>query len=612
MPREAPLSGTTTSSAPESPPAKRPEPAPAERVPAGTHAPAFLQSAPRRYAGFPGIGATEVAPDVILFTPRRTPLSGTASVQGAAPQVWNTPSPERRAALPAPETPEEERLCLRSWALCAAAMAPVMFSTWMLMLPFLFRSNVTNIQMPPLPTPAASSRRPTVATATPHLPIPQPTPGRPAPTTPTIPATQPPKRTTASTRRCSDPPVIDDITGTFNASVYRMSAFLSGPSPSELMCLFNNTRVRDWTGTGKYYSVQSLPFQICSKLVYWSVAIENGKIKSRVPVFDQLYGLQQLRRTTDDLGFPDIKILVTLGGDASDTRQFTVAGREAFVLDTLTRDVLDTMSRMRLDGVALHWVQPRPDCRSGDDRLSFVRVVLGLNRAFARSPEHGQAIIAVITDNDRISIDYSRKVAHAVDYFFVFAYQVPSKLPDPYRLCELFTEQTNWTLREFARAGAGGPGVKTSSLCVVESLAPVTVAGVWDIDTGAVRMPEEGHRYGRGPLTEHCNDITFCKDNRSDSCILHRAGGTKYDVTFYAISSLAQYHDRFSLAALGLGAGHACVLITDFDYDSYDGSCAVPFVRYVLVRNLYYGARSGDPSTQYGLYRNPDCAPYPN
>ncbi|KAH7940091.1 uncharacterized protein LOC119402103 [Rhipicephalus sanguineus] len=599
MPREAPLSNSDTTSS-VSPLGRRPEPAQtAPYVPAGARAPQFYRAAPRRYTGFAGLGAAEVAPDVILFTPRRTP----PSAQYAAPVIRDTPSPVRRASMGFGETPEEERVCKRSWALCAAAMAPVLFSTWMLLLPFMFRSNVTIVQLPPLPPAGADSPRvPTAATA---APPPNPLPPLPK-STPTKGTTQSPKSTTPSKDSCIDPPVIADITGAFNSSVYKPSAFLNSTSPSELICLFNNTRLSDGTGATRHYSVQSLPYQICSKLVYWSVGIENGKIKSRTPVFDQLYGLQQLRRTTDHLGYTGIKILVTVGGYGSDTPHFTKAGSDPAMLGKLTNSVLEAVSAYRLDGLALHWVQPRPECQSGGDRVSFVRVVLGFHWAFARSTVQSEGIIAVITDNDRISADYSRKVANVVKYFFVFAYRIPPRLPDPYRLCELFTEQTNSTLREFTRNGTD-PGIKASSLCIIESLAPITVAGVWDSTTGRVQMPEDGLLYGRTPFHAACNEQSFCKDNRSHSCILQRAGGDKNHVTFYAISSLAQYHDRFSLDALGVGTGDVCVLITDFDYDNYDGTCNVPFVRYVLVRNLYYGSRSRVQPSQYGLYRNPDC-----
>ncbi|XP_075727878.1 uncharacterized protein LOC142769011 [Rhipicephalus microplus] len=603
MPRDALLSNSDTPS-PESPLGRRPEPAQGvpHRVPEGARAPRYHRAAPRRYTGFAGLGTAEVAPDVIVFTPRRTP----PSAQDGAPLIGYTPSPERRASMGPGETPEEERQCKRSWALCAAAMAPVMFSTWMLLLPFMFHSNVPVVQLPsspPLPEPSATtSGGPSEETAAPEpKTVPLPT------LSPTKGSTRSPTTTRASKGICFDPPIIPDITGAFNATVYPLNNVLATPSPSELMCLFNNTRLLDDNGATRHYSILSLPFQVCSKLVYWSVGIEEGKIKSRLPVFDQLYGLQQLRRTTDLLGFKEIKILVTVGGYGSDTPEFTKAGSDPSVLATLTTSVLEALSAYRLNGVALHWVQPRPGCRSGDDRLSFVRVVLGIHSAFARSTEHTEGIIAVITDNDRISADYSRKVSHVVDYYFVYTYRVPAKMPDPYRLCRMFTEQTNSTIRDFTSDGAGGSGVRTSSLCVIESLAPITVAGVWNSTAGRVLMPQHGRLYGRAPFHAACNDQSFCKDNRSQSCILQRLGGDKNNVTFYAVSSLTQYYDRFSMDALGVGTGDLCVLITDFDYDNYDGTCNAPFVRYLLVRNLYHGSRSRVQTSHSGLYRNPDC-----
>ncbi|KAL1442230.1 hypothetical protein MTO96_007852 [Rhipicephalus appendiculatus] len=574
MPRDAPLSNSDTTSS-ESPLSRRPEPAQEvpPTVPPGARAPRYYQPAPRRHTGFAGLGAAEVAPNVILFSPRRTP----PSAQDGGPVIGYTPSPERRASLGPGETPEEERQCKRSWALCAAAMAPVMFSTWMLLLPFLFRGNVPVVQLPPLPsTGAATSSGPRAA------PLPKTLPP-PAESTTTKGSTRSPKSTKASKGGCLDPPAIPDIAGAFNASIYRNSTSLTVPSPAELMCLFNNTRLSVGTGATRHYSIVSLPFQLCSKLVYWSVGIENSKIKSRMPLFDQLYGLQQLRRTTDNLGYKDVKILVTIGGYGSDTPEFTKAGNDPATLATLTTSALEALSAYRLDGLALHWVQPRPECRSGDDRLSFLRVVRGFRWAYVRSIEHRKGILAVITENDHLSVDYSRKVAAVVDYFFVFAYRIPPTLPDPYRLCELFTEQTNSTIREFTSEGTGGSAINTSSLCVIESLAP-------DHRSRSVGL---GHR-----SASRCLETVVSTD---------RLGGDKNNVTFYAISSLTQYYDRFSLDALGVGTGDLCVLMTDFDYDNYDGTCNPPFVRYLLVRNLYYGSRSRVQASQHGLYRNPDC-----
>ncbi|XP_065295466.1 uncharacterized protein [Dermacentor albipictus] len=567
-------------------------PAPPPKVePTGVQAPALERPAGRRYAGFPGVGATQVAPDVILFAPRRTPLGsvGTASVGSPAAEMPDVPSPERRAVLPDQETPEEERLCMRSWAVCAAAMAPVVFSTWMLLLPFVFRGNGTVVRLPPLPAqPSATSPGP----AGPTLAKPSPTTQSSKSSTPTI--------------DCNIGPEVKDVLQPFNATVYRVSASLGESTPSELMCLFNNTRVNAWTGQAKYYSVQSLPLQICSTLVYWSVGFRDGRMLSRMPVFDKNHGMHRLRRITDRLASADMKILLALGGYPEDGPQFTATGRDPSTLDSLTAHVLATVKQLRLNGVALHWMQPHPGCRSGDDRLAFTRVVSGFRKAFAQGAEPERRIVSVITDSEPVSIEYAVKVAHAVDYIFVFAYRMPQRLPEPFRLCEQFTEQTSATLHAFVRVGTVKAGVKTGTLCLVESVAPVTARAVWDPVAKETRLPSEGSLYGPLPFHTDCNKPSFCKDARSNTCIVHRVG-EEAQTLFYLVPSLEQYNARFNFTTLGLGSGSACVLMADFDFDNYDGVCGAPFVRYMLVRNLHYGTQSASRKPLYGLYRQPDC-----
>ncbi|KAL3184570.1 hypothetical protein MRX96_031645 [Rhipicephalus microplus] len=210
-------------------------------------------------------------------------------------------------------TPSDERICLQSWLLGGggALTCLLIFSVWFFLVPFLVNNN--NMQKPE--GPAVS----TIASPTPEpclKPVTIQEPERPI--------------TTASNQ-------------TFNPS---------GRTPRPSFCLFRNSAVtlsRNYSTTGDNYdyTFEAMPFELCHNVIYWSVAIDNGNINSRMPSFDEDYGLYQLRNINDGLGYLNVKILLALGGYPEDGPHFSMLGCYSITLSRLIANVVDVTRSLR-------------------------------------------------------------------------------------------------------------------------------------------------------------------------------------------------------------------------------------------------------------------------
>ncbi|EEC16279.1 hypothetical protein IscW_ISCW013117 [Ixodes scapularis] len=79
-----------------------------------------------------------------------------------------------------------------------------------------------------------------------------------------------------------------------------------------------------------------------------------------------LYGISELKNTTDHLSGGKTKVLVALGGYPEDSPQFSRLGRDSVAMDILVVDIVTMMIDLRLDGIAIHWVVPTGACQPSD------------------------------------------------------------------------------------------------------------------------------------------------------------------------------------------------------------------------------------------------------
>ncbi|KAM7293836.1 putative nuclease HARBI1 isoform X1 [Ixodes scapularis] len=96
------------------------------------------------------------------------------------------------------------------------------------------------------------------------------------------------------------------------------------------------------------------------------MSIVDGRVKSRVPAFDRLYGISELKNTSDRLSGGKTRVLMALGGYSEESPQFSRLGRDSVAMDTLVADIVTMMVDLRLDGLAIHWVLPAGACQPSD------------------------------------------------------------------------------------------------------------------------------------------------------------------------------------------------------------------------------------------------------
>ncbi|KAL3234652.1 hypothetical protein MRX96_022616 [Rhipicephalus microplus] len=204
---------------------------------------------------------------------------------------------------------QDERSCIVLWVVGAAFTFPLILSAWLVLVPFLVRANWTTTSTTPL------------FSLTPQH------------TMHTMPST------------CIVPVTWSALPPSLNASV----PYSFGPSKESLrriFCLYNNT-------------------------LYWLVGIADGNLKSRQPSFDEQYGLHLLREVADSFNFKALKILLAVGGYPEDAPHFSRLGWDIDAMNSLMRDVVDSVDRFGLNGITVHWAEAHDGCTGTDDITVF-------------------------------------------------------------------------------------------------------------------------------------------------------------------------------------------------------------------------------------------------
>ncbi|KAK8784606.1 hypothetical protein V5799_009026 [Amblyomma americanum] len=525
-----------------------------------------------RDAGFTGIDAIQVAPNVIVFSPRRTPLGTNA---GPASEAT---SPELNMVQPQGQTPEEDRVCVQSWAMIFALTAPYFLSAWLLVLPFLVRSNRSALTI--LPTFAS----PTVTSTL---------------RTPPLPTTAVPTTTVdiwqGIPADCRVPVSLGDTYGPTNVSSPSAAASQPRSLPAKpFFCLFNNSRFYD-PARSLLYGIETMPMQFCSSIVYWSVGIENGSLQSRVPNFDHDHGLERIRHVASRRGWPDIQIILALGGYAEDSPHFTRLRSDYATLQRLLSSVEVALLLHDLNGVMVHWVTPDARCRGPNDNAVMGILLRGLREVFNRA--RTAATLSVMLDVRPENVALAANVAGFVDYFFLETHRV---IPRPTTSVENFCEGITAAVHSAANTFAAGGRVPPQKVCITESLAPMEALGLQDPNTDEYGFVP-GASLDWMPIYERCNDTSFCRDTvQTSSCVLHRVPAARNASGNYSwlnmVNSASTLHLRlnyyrmFGRQSTGRPR-QVCVLVVDHDYDNFGDMCyGNRYKWYLLMSNLYYGS----------------------
>ncbi|KAH7933483.1 hypothetical protein HPB49_013175 [Dermacentor silvarum] len=466
------------------------------------------------------------------------------------------------------QTPQDERFCIQLWVLGAALTLPLVFSMWLFLLPFLINSNTTLLPTGP---PIWGSTSVTSVLAV------------------TVQAT------------CLKPVALPVI----NMPISVNPNPPRGPSTQSLrpfFCVFKNTAVgysRNFStaGTNFDFTFETLPFDLCHYVIYWSVGIDNGNITSRLPSYDQRHGLNRLRSITDSLGFFSVKILLALGGYPEDGPHFSKLGRDPGTLNRLTANVVDAMRVFHLNGVAVHWVYPGADCSGPDDHGTVAALLRMLRQAFNKNGMPQAIVSAMLDGRDTIErlMFYSKD---AVDYFFLTDHRrFPNGSSNPYEICSTFTHNIILTLKYYLN---NVPGLRREQICAAEPVASFALDGVIDMGTGQF-IPSQAGVFRWAPIYEACGKPRFCRvAGTSQSCIVHYANWgsrntstTHQAATMYFNDLTSALYARFNTRSQPPIRGEPCTLATLAEYDNYAGQCGSRYNPHLLMRHLYFGALGG-------------------
>ncbi|KAL1477104.1 hypothetical protein MTO96_036013 [Rhipicephalus appendiculatus] len=184
-------------------------------------------------------------------------------------------------------------------------------------------------------------------------------------TQPTLPTAPPPSAA------CVDRVTVDDVQTAMNKTA--QPAINHGPRYTNFFCIYNNSRVLK--GPGRHFIPADIPLRYCKNIIYWSLAIKNGSVESRTPIFDRTHGLSKLRQLTEAAGYRDSMILAAIGGYPEDSPEFSLLGHDPLAMPRFTTSTASVVRTHRLSGTAIHWVAPHARCQDPDDEATLIEMV---------------------------------------------------------------------------------------------------------------------------------------------------------------------------------------------------------------------------------------------
>lgn len=384
------------------------------------------------------------------------------------------------------------------------------------------------------------------------------------------------------------------------------------PTRRPFFCLFNNSRFRKYFG--RDFIPEQFPFGLCPNIIYWSMAIMDGKVKSRTPNFDNKYGLWRLKNISDHRSNNQTKILMALGGYPQDEPHFRRLGRDPKVMGALVANIAEVVTQYRLDGIAIHWAWSEGNCEQPDDSLTLSSLLGNLKNVFQLNGL--QTVLALMLPANKSLADrLVEPLASYIDFFF-FDTHLVTPFPITFDMCGVRKNAAvNFLL------SLRGYGSQQHKLCTSASITPmaVTFSGTHtSLSNPVYKRPSLVSRTeGKIAMFELCQLLT-CNDSTttSSSCIV-RIGRSYYNLQsrrtekdFYFFDNSrtinGMLHD--GLIQGGGRFSQRCAVLYDIDFDNYFRRCGNVHghnsMRF-LVLNYFYGS-AADPD----YYDNIATLPY--
>ncbi|XP_064459158.1 chitinase-like protein 4 [Ornithodoros turicata] len=339
-----------------------------------------------------------------------------------------------------------------------------------------------------------------------------------------------------------------------------------------LFCIYNNSRINHTTFM---YLPTNIPGGVCHYVIYWSVAIKDGRIASRVPVFDTTFGLEKLRGAISG----DPKILMTVGGYKQDSVQFSMLGRTTGLLPHFVVNVLDYVLDNHLDGINIDWNYPGDECGSQEDHDTLAKLLAHTRTMFSINSQPGRSLIVTVMlpgTWDKLGHHYELyNLAPLVDTMMFNTYEPfynstcgipPVKHPDSDDAFNFFVDY----LPDVVRAKACFSATVVFRAMKQQQTGNNIVYKPWN--SGNVELGN-----GRVPVIELCNHLLEryiqSRFKICDEYLVNNEG-----IQFAAESSVS-YKQKFG--KLG------CVVVHDMDYDSFQRECQAVNASYFGIPDNY-------------------------
>ncbi|XP_064458993.1 uncharacterized protein LOC135369321 [Ornithodoros turicata] len=336
--------------------------------------------------------------------------------------------------------------------------------------------------------------------------------------------------------------------------------------PKTVCCVYNVSRFHkagDWD-----YLPKHIPFYLCTCVIYWSYGIRSGTVYSRVPAFDQLYGVSQMGR----LKIANRTILLlAVGGFPEDSVHFSML-RDTRLIGRFTSQLVDTVLDNNFDGVTIHWTYPGDACGSdATDADTMVDIMTRLKALFGMNNRPDAKLSAIFpSDVDALSEGYNVSALASMLSFMFFETHMIKYKNAMYGCCRN-ADATFDALRKVQRRyKIPGPIVCFSASVklwavklLIAKMMPYRYAG---------RLPSYSvsNERGRVAAFEACETANLTKEIWTQGCYKYCQGYTGTTVkdgvnTFFLTESKESY-------ILKVDSQH-CILVHDIDYDSYKSNC---------------------------------------
>ncbi|XP_054934120.1 uncharacterized protein [Dermacentor andersoni] len=383
----------------------------------------------------------------------------------------------------------------------------------------------------------------------------------------------------------------------------------------DVLCLFNNSRFRK---AHLYdYAPTSMPLSLCNSLLYWSLAVEDGVVRDRVPEFDVHYGVWKLRELVQGLarGGSLPPLLVGLGGHREDSAHFSRMGRDSILISKFAASLLRFSDKHGIGGAVIDWKDMGGACGHSDDFLYLSRVLAAVVRL--RNLNADDYALGVIVPADTAVARAVTRVAAKATVSFVIYETHRLHLDDVVHMCSAARADAIALIADMqsvaAMAARVTPPVATPRLCVsftaglpvsraYEASPPAPVLD--SVPVGNVSLtPGVVAIYEFCALTSVAQVSSYAAPGHCTSITKRPVGHTAHDVTlpsgavvtagtaiddYYAFVSPATIRAEFTATAAV--DTRRCAAVYDLDFDLYRGGC-VNVQPHFGIMNIQAGLR---------------------